>query len=46
MSNLGSGSSISDELFVGVPLSAVIAELKIETGHKGSKHTSTLGEQT
>lgn len=43
MSNLGPGPGISDKLFVSVPLSAILAELEVETRHKGAKHTTTLG---
>lgn len=40
--NFGSGPGVSDKLFVSEPLSAIQAELKIETGHKGAKHTTPL----
>ena len=43
MSNFSSGPGISDKLFVSVPLSAILAELEVEAGHEGAKHTTTLG---
>lgn len=42
MSDLSSGPSVGDQLFVGVPLFAVVAELEVEAGHKGAEHTTTL----
>lgn len=42
MPDLGSGTGISDKLFISVPLSAILAELDVKAGHKCTKHTSTL----
>lgn len=46
MSDLGSWAGISDELFISVPLSAILAELDVKAGHKCTKHSTTLGEHT
>lgn len=46
MSNLGSGPCISDKLFVSEPLFAILAELEVEAGHEGAKHTTTLSQHT
>lgn len=46
MSNLGSGQCISDKLFVSEPLFAILAELEVEAGHEGAKHTTTLSQHT
>lgn len=43
VSDLGSGSGISDKLFVSVPLSAILAELEVEARYISAKHTTTLG---
>lgn len=43
-SDLGPGPGISDQLLVGVPLSAILAELEVETRHKGAKHTTPLSQ--
>lgn len=46
MSNLGSGSGISDKLFVSEPLFAILTKLQVKAGHEGAKYTTTLGQHT
>lgn len=44
--DLGPGPGVSHQLFVSVPASPILAELQVETGHKGSKHATALSQDT